>query len=183
LADLQVQVRPFLSFQDLWERRASAVRSEALFCRVSPQRNVAHSTWHRSNSSLTSVINRTCCPRRSADMYARTGSRTVLLAVPPAGRVGRWWPGRGANDQCPPASPCPWRGVISSYHELTSVVQFDPVTVVTRIKIQHSADSSFGVCRDMTSASQCTGGLRANCARAATLVRLSGSRLTSLILS
>ena len=38
-ADLQA--RPCMSyFQDLWEQRASAVRSEALLCRVSPQSHI-----------------------------------------------------------------------------------------------------------------------------------------------
>jgi len=66
--------------------------------------------------------------------------RTIrVLAVPPAGRVGRWWPGRGANDQASNSTfniqearlandQCPVRQRRhahggASNHELTSIVQ------------------------------------------------------------
>jgi hypothetical protein len=102
-ADLQA--RPCMSyFQDLWEQRASAVRSEALLRRVSPQSHI----------------------------NARGGAGGRSRSLPR-------WPGddpERANDQCPPAPPCPWRGVISRAHFSCSVTSVNTDTVVTTRQFQ-----------------------------------------------
>ena len=58
-ADLQV--RPCMSyFQDLWEQRASAARSEALLCRVSPQSRVSTIAARRCRRTVARSFN--ACP-------------------------------------------------------------------------------------------------------------------------
>jgi len=107
------------------------------------------------------------CPRPVRG-HVRGPGRVLacVLAVPPAGRVGRWWPGRGANDQCPPARrhmPMAGRHIMSS-PQLFSYIGHGGYNTQFRVKSRHAT------------VSHCTGGLRAVGDPGTTD---SGSRLTS----